>query len=66
MDKGSLTTMTIERMMYGGFLVFNNRRPDDYGFGSGPVFASTTIDEALGFIRDAVQPVTAEQRNSGN
>ena len=53
MDKGSQPTMFIARMSEGGFTV---SAP-----GHGTVFAATTIDEALRFIRDKVSPVVTDQ-----
>lgn len=65
MDKGSQFQMTLERMQEGGFVVHSGPRPrDDYGLSRGPVFASTSIEDALNFIRDAVKPVEPEQENA--
>jgi hypothetical protein len=66
MDNGSQDAMTLMRMPSGGFLVMQGRGGrDDYGSYSGPVFASTTIDESLKFMRDKVKPIPPQQQPAG-
>lgn len=59
-DKGNQSTMTLQRMESGGYIVIQGRTQEDYGMAVRPVFASTLIDDALAFIRNAVAPVTPE------
>jgi hypothetical protein len=47
--------MTLWRLPEGGYMVISETRPLE-SFASQPLFASTTIDEALGFIRDKLKP----------
>lgn len=65
MDNGSQDAMTLMRMPSGGFLVIQGRPRDGFDSYAGPVFASTTIDESLKFIRDKVKPIEPEQRPAG-
>ncbi|WP_316159662.1 hypothetical protein [Bradyrhizobium sp. SZCCHNRI3042] len=49
------TALRIERAPRGGFFVM--KPPTDYArISEGPVFACTDIDDALGFIRDELDP----------
>lgn len=61
MDNGSQTTMTIDRMPEGGYLVVSGYGRDDFAGPRRPVFACTDIDAALAFIRDKVKPIPATQ-----
>jgi len=54
MDKGSQVALTLERTMHGGFLV---SVPPPYQGVVQYVFSCTTIDEALKFMRDAINPI---------
>ena len=57
MDNGSQNTLTIERLAHGGFVITR------WGGGSMPtesLCATTTIDEALRFIREKMQRITLE------
>ena len=57
MDNGSQWALTLERMPQGGYVVKQGHlNPGDY---TETCFASTTIDEALGFIRDKVKFIPA-------
>lgn len=57
MDNGSQYSMTLQRMEFGGFVVLTGRGREDYGTAAGPVYAATSIDDALKFMRAAVNPV---------
>jgi hypothetical protein len=47
---GKMTTLRISRMRDGGFLV--GQPSDDYSFSGGaPAFASTSIEEAMKYIK---------------
>jgi hypothetical protein len=60
MDNGSQVEMTIKRMPEGGYLVLSEAgRNGD--FRDRFVFASTSIDEALTFLRQKVAPVPPTQ-----
>lgn len=59
MDKGSQSGLQIERMQEGGFLV--RVLQERMGEFQRPVFASTTIEEALVFIKDMVKPIPSEK-----
>lgn len=59
MDNGSQSTLTIQRLPQGGYLVQDSYRRDDF---SQQHFACTTIDEALKFIRDKITPIPPTQR----
>jgi hypothetical protein len=64
MDKGSQSELTIERMPHGGFIVILGRK--EPGFMRAPVFASSTIDESLQFIRDTMNPVPSVSEQAGS
>lgn len=55
MDKGSQTELTLKRLPSGGYVVRDAYGRD--GAFSEERFACTTIDEALKFMRDAINPV---------
>ncbi len=42
-------------MSHGGYVVLSDGN-FERGYSNPPLFASTTIDEALGFIRDKLKP----------
>ncbi len=57
MDNGSQFSMTLERMPQGGYVVLDGRSDrDSMGGFRGPQFASTSIDDALKFMRDKIKP----------
>ncbi len=59
MDNGTQNRMTLERMTLGGFVVqADSVVPGTY---NAPIFASTTIDEALKFIRAAMNPIGPQE-----
>lgn len=62
MDNGTQISLTLERMKEGGFLVTDAWRSNNAGMIMTLHFASTTIDEALKFMRDKVQPITTTSK----
>lgn len=58
-DKGSQTSLQLQRMPHGGFVVSDGRLAGSDGYLTQHHFASTSIDEALKFMRDAINPVSA-------
>ena len=58
MDKGSQHLLTIERMPQGGYLIWPFAAPSDFRY---PIFACTTINEALVFLRDMIHPIPMQQ-----
>jgi hypothetical protein len=63
MDKGSKHSLRIDRMKHGGFVVLDGCGAE---FGPrDPLYASTTIEEALKFIKDAVKPVEKQEQARG-
>jgi hypothetical protein len=64
MDNGSQVGMTLRRMPQGGFLVIGEG--DEYrGMMREFHFASTTIDEALRFMRDKLNPIPPQHQPGG-
>lgn len=59
-DDGPVYSLTIERMLHGGYLVTDAYR-GDIGNLRALRFASTTVDEALGYIRDKIKPVSTNK-----
>ena len=51
MNNGTQTTLTIQRISQGGYLVWPCAGVHDF---REPIFACTTIDEALEFMRDMI------------
>jgi hypothetical protein len=65
MDNGAADALELQRMPDGGFLVLDGRRERDLGYYRGPCFASTSIDEALGYMRDKIKPIPPTQNKAG-
>lgn len=55
MDKGSQHSLMLTRLQHGGYVVKNGEI--EPGMYRSEVFASSSIDEALQFMRDAILPV---------
>ena len=55
--------LTIQKLSNGGFIVMV--KPVNSGIEDHPVFASSSIDEALAFIRKTLQPVQPTTGISG-
>ncbi len=61
MDNGSQDGLTLRRMPQGGFLVSDDPQIGSRGMTTQFHFASTSIDDALKFMRDKINPITPEQ-----
>jgi hypothetical protein len=55
MDNGTKDSLTLIRMPRGGFVVTDGH--NEPGYMRQDHFASTSIDEALKFMRDAILPI---------
>lgn len=63
MDNGSQSEMTLERLQYGGFIVKSgHREPGAY---NAAIYAATSIDDALKFMRAAIAPVGGPSAGNG-
>lgn len=57
MDNGSQEGLVLRRLPHGGFVVTDLYRPEAF---TSELFASSSIDDALQFIREKVRPIGPE------
>lgn len=62
MDNGTQRSLTLRRLPEGGFVVCDEYRPHEFTVEH---FASTSIDEALKFMRDKINPIPPQQNPAG-
>lgn len=58
MDNGVKDELTLRRLPHGGFVVCDAYRPNEW---TTELLASTSIDEALQFMRDKINPIPPQQ-----
>ena len=58
MDKGALNCLTITRLREGGYVVKLGALKDDF---SDLLGAFTSVDEALAYIKHAIEPVRPQE-----
>jgi hypothetical protein len=63
-DKGSLKSLQLDRLSEGGYLVSVGNREDQ--FGRQFLFAATSLDDALKFMRDIIHPIPATETKIGD
>ena len=66
MDKGSQTSLTLSRLPRGGFIVSDDAGAfGRHGMLTTQHLATSSIDEALQFMRDAINPIPPQQEPAG-